>query len=160
MSFKFKGPIINAKHEPEFKPEKERRIKMNKFGKYLLLVTGFAILVTFARIPRAMINVHADDRVCSVASLKGTYAFHRMGVNNLAGGSNCTGFSDWAPSPRLASPSTAEMGRAAPFATPEAPAVKSDPEPINPERTEPTQSLRIVRGRTSMRTAHTATTSS
>ena len=31
MSFKFKGPIINAKDVLEFKPEKERRIKMNKF---------------------------------------------------------------------------------------------------------------------------------
>jgi len=55
---------------------------MNKFGKYFLLVTGFALLATFARIPGASIKVHADDRVCSVASLKGTYAYLRTGVVN------------------------------------------------------------------------------
>ncbi|MGD0403182.1 MAG: hypothetical protein ABSB66_08290 [Candidatus Acidiferrales bacterium] len=59
---------------------------MNKFGKYLLLVTGFAILATFARIPGAVINVHAQGGGCSVASLKGIYAFSRTGVNNAAGG--------------------------------------------------------------------------
>jgi hypothetical protein len=31
--------------------------------------------------------VHAHDRGCSVASLKGTYAFRRTGVNNVVGGS-------------------------------------------------------------------------
>jgi hypothetical protein len=30
--------------------------------------------------------VHDDHRGCSVASLKGTYAFHRTGVNNVVGG--------------------------------------------------------------------------
>jgi hypothetical protein len=71
---------------------------MNKFGKYFLLATGFAFLATFAHIPRGHeSNVHADDHVCSVASLKGKYAFRRMGVNNLVGGSNCTGFSDCGP---------------------------------------------------------------
>jgi len=30
--------------------------------------------------------VHAHDRGCSVASLKGTYAFRRTGVNNVVGG--------------------------------------------------------------------------
>ena len=30
--------------------------------------------------------VHHDHHGCSVASLKGTYAFHRTGVNNVAGG--------------------------------------------------------------------------
>jgi hypothetical protein len=59
---------------------------MNKFGKYFLLVTGFAFLATLARIPGATINVHAHDRGCSVASLKGTYAFRRTGVNNVVGG--------------------------------------------------------------------------
>src|SRR5271154_2628480 len=59
---------------------------MNKFGKYFPLVTGFALLATFARIPGAIINVHAHDRGCSVASLKGTYAFRRTGVNNVVGG--------------------------------------------------------------------------
>jgi len=34
----------------------------------------------------AMINVHAHDRGCSVASLKGTYAFRRTGINNVVGG--------------------------------------------------------------------------
>ena len=59
---------------------------MSKFGKYFLLATGFAILATFARIPGAVINVHAHDRSCSVASLKGAYAFRRTGVNNVVGG--------------------------------------------------------------------------
>ena len=59
---------------------------MSKLGKYFLLVTGFALLATFARVPGAVINVHAYDRGCSVASLKGTYAFHRTGVNNIVGG--------------------------------------------------------------------------
>jgi hypothetical protein len=34
----------------------------------------------------AVINDQAHDRACSVASLKGTYAFHRTGVNNVVGG--------------------------------------------------------------------------
>ena len=59
---------------------------MSKFGKYLLLATGFAILATFAHIPGAVIDVHAHDRGCSVASLNGTYAFRRTGVNNVLGG--------------------------------------------------------------------------
>jgi hypothetical protein len=59
---------------------------MSNFGKYFLLATGFALLATFARITGASVNVHADDRVCSVASLKGTYAFRRTGVNNAVGG--------------------------------------------------------------------------
>ena len=54
---------------------------MNRFGKYFLLATGFALLATFARIPGAVINVHAHDRACSVASLKGTYAWRRSGVH-------------------------------------------------------------------------------
>jgi hypothetical protein len=59
---------------------------MSKFGKYFLLATGFAMLATFARIPGTNINAHAGDRVCSVASLKGKYAFRRTGVNNVVGG--------------------------------------------------------------------------
>ena len=59
---------------------------MSKFGKYFLLVTGLALLATFARIPGPIINVHADNRGCSVASLKGTYAILRTGVNNVVGG--------------------------------------------------------------------------
>ena len=59
---------------------------MSKFGKYFLLATGFVLLATFARIPGAIINVHAHDRGCSVASLKGKYAFRRTGVNNVVGG--------------------------------------------------------------------------
>jgi len=70
---------------------------MRKFGKYFLLVTGFALLATFARIPGAIPNVQAKDQVCSVASLKGKYAFRRTGVNNLAGGANCQGFSHCGP---------------------------------------------------------------
>ena len=37
---------------------------MSKFGKYFLLVTGFALLATFARIPGAVINVHAHNGAC------------------------------------------------------------------------------------------------
>jgi hypothetical protein len=59
---------------------------MRKIGKYFLRVTGFALLATFARIPTANSTVHAHDRVCSVASLKGTYAFRRTGVNNVVAG--------------------------------------------------------------------------
>jgi hypothetical protein len=59
---------------------------MSKFGKYFLLATGFALLATFAPIPEAITNVHAQDQGCSVASLKGTYAFRRTGVNNDVGG--------------------------------------------------------------------------
>ena len=59
---------------------------MNKFGKYFLLATGFALLAAYARIPGAISSVHAHDRVCSVASLKGTYAWRRTGVNNSMGG--------------------------------------------------------------------------
>ena len=59
---------------------------MRKFGKYLLLVTGFAILAPFAHIPGAVTKVHAGGGGCSVASLHGRYAFLRTGVNNVVGG--------------------------------------------------------------------------
>ena len=59
---------------------------MNKFGKCFLLATGFVLLATFARIPGASINVHAHDQACSVANLKGTYAYLRTGVNSALGG--------------------------------------------------------------------------
>ena len=59
---------------------------MRKFGKYFLLATGFAMLATLARIPGAITNAHAKDQVCSVASLKGTYAYLRTGVNTALGG--------------------------------------------------------------------------
>ena len=59
---------------------------MSKLRKYFLLATGFVLLATLARIPGAITNVHAQDRVCSVASLKGKYAFRRTGVNNVVGG--------------------------------------------------------------------------
>lgn len=59
---------------------------MSKLGKYLLLAAGFAILTTFADIPGAVIKVHARNLGCSVASLKGVYAFRRTGVNNDIGG--------------------------------------------------------------------------
>jgi len=70
---------------------------MSNFGKYLLLVTGFALLATIARIPGAITNVHAKGQTCSVASLKGKYAFRRSGTNNLVGGPNCRGFSECGP---------------------------------------------------------------
>jgi hypothetical protein len=52
---------------------------MSKFGKYFLLVTGFVLLATLARIPGTTIKVHAQNHGCSVASLKGTYAYLRSG---------------------------------------------------------------------------------
>jgi hypothetical protein len=70
---------------------------MNKLGKYLLLVTGFALVAPFAPIPGANNKVHAHDRSCSVASLNGRYAFRRSGTNNLVGGPNCQGFTDCGP---------------------------------------------------------------
>jgi hypothetical protein len=39
-----------------------------------------------ARISGAVTKVHAQDRGCSVASLKGAYAFRRTGMNNDVGG--------------------------------------------------------------------------
>ena len=59
---------------------------MRKFGKYFLLATGFALLATFAHIPGTMRKVHASSGVCSVANLKGTYAYLRTGVNSALGG--------------------------------------------------------------------------
>ena len=64
---------------------------MSKFGMYLLLATGFALFATLAYVPGAVTKVHAapvqdDHRGCSVASLKGTYAFRRTGVNHVVGG--------------------------------------------------------------------------
>jgi hypothetical protein len=70
---------------------------MKKFKKYFLLVTGFVLVATLARIPGVTTNVHAKGQGCSVASLKGKYAFRRSGVNNLAGGSSCQGFGDCGP---------------------------------------------------------------
>jgi hypothetical protein len=61
---------------------------MGKFGKYFLLVTGFGLVATFARIPGAVINVHAHDSACSVASLKGTYAYLVSGPNKSLSGPN------------------------------------------------------------------------
>jgi len=74
---------------------------MSNFGKCFLLVTGFALLATFAHIPGTITNVHAKGQSCSVASLKGKYAFRRMGVNNLVGGSSCQSFSDCGPIARM-----------------------------------------------------------
>jgi hypothetical protein len=59
---------------------------MSKFGKYFLLVTGFALLATVARIPGAVTNVHAKDCACSLPASKGTYAWRRAGVNKSMGG--------------------------------------------------------------------------
>jgi len=59
---------------------------MSKFGKYFLLATSFALLATFARIPGTTIKVHAHDGGCSVASLKGIYAWRRTGENKSMGG--------------------------------------------------------------------------
>jgi hypothetical protein len=70
---------------------------MRKTRKYFLLTTGFAFLATFAGMPGAITKVHAKNQSCSVASLKGKYAFRRTGVNNLVGGSDCQGYSGCGP---------------------------------------------------------------
>ena len=59
---------------------------MSRFGKSFLLVAGFAFLATFARLPGAITKVHAKGQVCSVASLKGAYAYLRSGTNTSQGG--------------------------------------------------------------------------
>ena len=58
---------------------------MSKFGKYFLLATGFAILALTNGASKALERI-PGHRGCSVASLKGTYAFRRTGVNNVVGG--------------------------------------------------------------------------
>ena len=56
----------------------------------LIGVTLFSVaIVVLALYHARMVHatpVHAQDRGCSVASLKGTYAFRRTGVNNVVGG--------------------------------------------------------------------------
>jgi hypothetical protein len=88
-------PIPQA--DPTLSRKEKGESKMSKLGKYFLLAAGVALLVTFVHIPGASIKVHAHDRGCSVASLKGRYAFHRMGTNNLVGGPSCQGLTDCGP---------------------------------------------------------------
>ena len=55
----------------------------------LTLVMLSAVIVITALYHARMVHatpVHAQERGCSVASLKGTYAFRRTGVNNVVGG--------------------------------------------------------------------------
>jgi len=122
---------------------------MSKFGKYFLLATGFALLATFARIPGAIINVHAHDGGCSVASLKGTYAFRRTGVNNVVGG----------PIAEIGISVLNGDGTRGLIRSTRSTNGEIRPWTDDPHRTEATRSIRIVRGRSSMRTAHTAKTS-
>jgi hypothetical protein len=64
---------------------------MLKQSTWLALLSA-AIVITPLYLARkvhatpAVINFHSHDRGCSVASLKGTYAFRRTGVNNVVGG--------------------------------------------------------------------------
>lgn len=52
-----------------------------------LILSSVAILVPALYQVRAVhATVHAYERGCSVASLKGTYAMRRTGVNNVVGG--------------------------------------------------------------------------
>jgi hypothetical protein len=56
----------------------------------LIWVTLFSVAIVVTALYHTR-KVHAtpnndDHRGCSVASLKGTYAFHRTGVNNVVGG--------------------------------------------------------------------------
>ena len=59
---------------------------MNKFAKYVLLMAGFALLVTFVHIPGTMTKVHANGGTCSLATLRGTYSYLRSGTNTALGG--------------------------------------------------------------------------
>ena len=133
---------------------------MNKFGKYFLLVTGFALVAPFAPIPGANNKVHAHDRSCSVASLKGKYAFRRSGTINLVGGPNCQGFTDCGPIAEMGVATYDGNGTRGLIRTTRSTAVKSEPGAISPHRTEPTPSIRIVRDHSSIRPAHSKTTSS
>ena len=71
----------------------------------LIWVTLFsvAIVVTALYHTRKVhaTQVHDNHGGCSVASLKGTYAFRRTGVNNLAGGSSCESFRECGPIARM-----------------------------------------------------------
>jgi len=56
----------------------------------LTWVTLFSVAIVITALYHARkvhaTQVHAHDRGCSVASLKGTYTFRRTGVNNVVGG--------------------------------------------------------------------------
>jgi len=56
----------------------------------LIWVTLFSVAIAVTALYHARkvhaTPVHDHDRGCSVASLKGTYAFRRTGVNNVLGG--------------------------------------------------------------------------
>jgi hypothetical protein len=56
--------------------------------KLTLVMFGAVIVITALYHARKVhaTPVYADHRGCSVASLKGTYAWRRMGVNNVVGG--------------------------------------------------------------------------
>jgi hypothetical protein len=65
----------------------KRRLQMRRtsVGVTLFSVAILVPALYHLREAHAM-PVHARDRGCSVASLKGTYAFRRTGVNNVVGG--------------------------------------------------------------------------
>ena len=63
---------------------------MRQIQKQLTWVTLISVAIVVPALYQARkvhaTPVHAHDRGCSVASLKGTYAFRRTGVNNVVGG--------------------------------------------------------------------------
>jgi hypothetical protein len=61
--------------------------KMRKRLTWSALFSAAIIVTTLYNAKKVQATpVPAHDRGCSVASLKGTYAFRRMGVNNVVGG--------------------------------------------------------------------------
>jgi hypothetical protein len=65
----------------------KRRLQMKRASAWVALFS-VPILVSALYLAREVhaTTVHAVDFGCSVASLKGTYAFRRTGVNNVVGG--------------------------------------------------------------------------
>jgi hypothetical protein len=65
----------------------KRRLQMRR---RLTWVTLFSVAIVVLALYHARkvqaTPVHANDPACSLASLKGTYAFRRTGVNNVVGG--------------------------------------------------------------------------
>jgi hypothetical protein len=67
--------------------QKKRELQMQRISAWVTLF-GVVTLVPALYHAREVhaTPVHAHERGCSVASLKGTYAFRRTGVNNVVGG--------------------------------------------------------------------------
>jgi hypothetical protein len=66
---------------------KQGGFKMRRRLIWVTLLSVATVVATLYRTPKThAMPVQNDHHVCSVASLKGTYAFSRTGVNNVVGG--------------------------------------------------------------------------